>query len=504
MVRFRSPRGPLLWINNPEDLEVETRDGTLHLKNSKGSFGNLLVSIPFLLIGIAVISASFIYTVYEVYSQVTNDSVCDTRYFEEFEVGGGDIYCEDKQWDQITPIRSVEVADQHFKYTMYWDDGYSEDQEFRWSMDNEMLAIGLLNDYDGETSYECSLYKMESSLSQNWTVEELMVSGDYWYAMPGWCHDGATSTANLSYSPAVGPLFEGEVLYLVDGQYQDINAEKYTENSLEYINIYAPYDSGVIELLFPFIFGLIFGGIFLSVGDSRGTFLMLDGSSKTIRTRKVFGGTRLSGWTWSGIDFSTLKLRQYTKSVEHSSGGGDNGPVHHWTTYHKGIEVTLFDGRKPIEILFLEHGDQFSIYDSTIKNLCDSLGVELPEMIRQIEPSAVSRTSHENIRLKDFPVREWDSNNDAKVLVSWFNNESARSDNYSLSEALEATGMQGLNSTEDAQNLLDHLVELLRDESSDVGDNELPENDEMESDQTTAEHDGDTPPQTSNAFWNES
>ena len=101
-------------------------------------------------------------------------------------------------------------------------------------------------------------------------------------------------------------------------------------------------------------------------------------------------------------------------------------------------------------------------------------------------------------------MREWDSNNDAKVLVSWFNNESARSDNYSLSEALEATGMQGLNSTEDAQNLLDHLVELLRDESSDVGDNALPEYDEIESGQTTAEHDGDTPPQASNAFWNES
>ena len=505
MVRFRAPRGTLLWVNKPEDLDLELLDGTLHLKKSEGSFWSLLGSLPFLIIGFAVIGGSFIYTAYEAYSQFANDSVCDTRYYEEVELGGGEIYCEDTQWNQINSIDSVEVADQHFKYVTNWGDGNYEVQEFRWSVKNEMLAIGLVESYEGERYYQCSLYKMESSLSQNWTADELTVSGDYWYALPSWCRDGDTSSSNPSYSPAVEPLFGGELLYVVvDAGSHDLHAEKYTENTLEYITIYAPYNAGIIELMFPLIFGLIFGGIFLAVGDNRGMVLTLNGSEQTMRTRKAFGGTRLSGWTWTGIDFSSLKLKQHTKTVKHSSGGGENGPVRTWTTRHKGIEFIVLDGRKPVEVLFLEHGDQLSMYDSTIERICESLGVEVPEMVRLLEERPAPDMSLEKVRLTHFPVREWDSNNDARVLVSWFNNESSRTNNYSLQDALETSGIQRLDSTEDAQHLLDHLVDLLKKEATDVEADELSGHDGIESNETTAEHDGDGQAQASNPFWNDS
>ena len=420
-------------------------------------------------------------------------------------MGGGEIYCEDTQWNQINSIDSVEVADQHFKYVTNWGDGNYEAQEFRWSIQNDMLAIGLVEPYGGERYYQCSLYKMESSLSQNWTADELTVSGDYYYySLPSWCRDGDTSSSDPSYSPAVEPLFGGELLYVVvEAGKQDIYAEKYTENTLEYITISAPYNAGIIELMFPLIFGLIFGGIFVVVGDNRGMVLTLNGPEQTMRTRKAFGGTRLSGWTWTGIDFSSLKLKQHTKTVKHSSGGGEDGPVRTWTTRHKGIEVTVLDGRKPVEVLFLEHGDQLSMYDSTIERICESLGVEVPEMVRLLEEKPAPKISHENVQLTHFPVREWDSNNDARVLVSWFNNESSRTNNYSLQDALETSGIQHLNSTEDAQHLLDHLVDLLEKEASDVEVDELPEHDGIESVETPAEHDGDGQAQPSNPFWNE-
>jgi len=223
-----------------------------------------------------------------------------------------------------------------------------------------------------------------------------------------------------------------------------------------------------------------------------------------MRTRKAFGGTRLSGWTWTGIDFSSLKLKQYTKTVKHSSGGGEDGPVQTWTTRHKGIEVIVLDGRKPVEVLFLEHGDQLSMYDSTIERICESLGVEVPEMVRLIEERPAPDISLEKVRLTHFPVREWDSNNDARVLVSWFNNESSRTNNYSLQDALETSGIQRLDSTEDAQHLLDHLVDLLKKEATDVEADELSGHDGIESNETTAEHDGDGQAQASNPFWNDS
>ena len=144
-------------------------------------------------------------------------------------------------------------------------------EEFRWSEDNGILAIGRVDYYEEEdlTYYSCTLYKKESTLGQNWTIQELIVR-DYWYAMPGWCEGGTSSSENLTYASAEGPLFEGEYLYdLHDGDYGALSMMKYTPNSLEYRYVQVPYTEGAIEIILPAIFGVIFGSIFLSVGDAR-------------------------------------------------------------------------------------------------------------------------------------------------------------------------------------------------------------------------------------------
>lgn len=503
MVRFRAPRGTLLWIKDPDHLGMEKEGEFLLVRDENTSIGSILFSIPFFLVGFGVITASFIYAAYDAYSHLTDDSVCDTRYSMEFELGGGEIYCEGNEWNALTSIATVEIADEHFRYILSWEEGSSEQQEFRWVEVDGLLTIGLFQEYDGEGYYQCELYKRNSSLPQNWTGDDLVVRG-YWSSMPDWCHGGDASTDNISYLSAEGPLFDGERLYQVtDENFGDIGYQIYTTKSLEYNSLYLPYEPFFLEFLFPVLFGLVFGGIFLTVGDSRGIVLKLNASNRTMSIRKTFGGTRLSGWTWKEVDFSTLQMKQYQKSVEHSSGGGEDGPVHTWTTYHKGIEVAITAGGRTVDLLFLEHGENFNIYDISLKNFCDSLGVEMPEIEKKLRQKVSVKTSPEEVQLSDFPVAEWDSENDARHLLNWYDNHTSRPDSLTLGEALDLSGIEDFTSEQDAQRLLDYFIGILDDEMGDATGEESPPEGDNEADESAGSQDGDKQGGYSKAFWND-
>ena len=93
--------------------------------------------------------------------------------------------------------------------------------------------------------------------------------------------------------------------------------------------------------------------------------------------------------------------------------------------------------------------------------------------------SLVSRTDwesapHRGVRLDRFPVINWASDKDARHLVSWFNDVSSREYNHSLSEALKDSGVIKVRSKQDAQALLDYLVDLLDQDMGYVADEKVP------------------------------
>ena len=509
MIRFRAPGTPLLWLNSPEDLQLEKEGETLHLKNKSTSIGNALFHLPFFLVGLSIFVGTIILGTYWAYLGATTDSVCD-HYEDEVELRSGEIYCESNDsWGMSTSIKSVEVAEQHFKYTIAYDQDEPVIEEFRWSENNGILAIGLVGYYEEEdlTYYSCNLYKKESSLSENWTFQELVVS-DYWYSMPSWCREDTASTENVNYAPAEGPLFDGEDLYFVfDANYGDINIETYTITSLDHRHMHVPYSGDAIGPIIASIFGLFFGFVFLNAGDGRKMNLQLNPSAQTISVRKTFGGTRLSGWTWKNIDFNSLKMVRYEKTAHHQSGGGEDGPIRRWKTYHKGIEVSFFDGKKPVDVLFLEHGNNFQLFDSTLQNICDSLGVKVPEIQERIRPSMPSKDNYSSVKLQDFDVSSWDSKNDAMLLVGWHNNISSRDTDLTVEEVMDAAEIQTFDSKQDAQKFLDYLVSLLDEEMGDSMDEkaslETSSNEVDGGEENIGEQDGAPQSETIGAFWND-
>ena len=468
MVHFTAPSGTLRWVDKPDDLGFEISEDSIVVEDRKSSRMALFVAVPFTLLAIALFGSGIIWSGYEAYHLATSDSVCDARYFSEVELGGGEIYCLDKSGSSFQssyPINSVEIADQHFKYQV--EDEYSSSvQEFRWSEENDVLAIGSLQSDEFGDYYFCDLYVRGSSLEASWTSQDLILSGEYYSAMPKWCGEEATSTSELTYTPSSEPLFEGEKLYLVmDQNYGDIWILQHTNTSLENTVLVTPYSDGILGVILPLVFCSIFALIFGSIGDQRTTNIIFNSSEGFVRTRKTFRGTRLSGWTWTGIDFSTMQLKRYLREVHHSSGGGeDGGSTEYWTTTHKGIGVSFTTERAPLEVFFLEHGEHFEKYDSTIDFLCELLKIEIPEMMNLIRKTDWEPAPQRGISLDRFPVTKWDHDKDARHLVSWFNDVSSREYNHSLSEALKDSGVIKVTSKQDAQALLDYLVVLLDQE----------------------------------------
>ena len=477
MVRFTAPSGTLRWVKNPQDLGFEISEDSVVVEDKKTSRMAVFVAVPFLLLAVASIGTGLVWSGYEAYHLATSDSVCDARYFSEVELGGGEIYCLDKGESSLQstyPINSVEIADQHFKYQV--EDEYSSSvQEFRWSEANNVLAIGSLQSDEFGEYYSCDLYARESSLEASWTSRDLILSGEYYSALPRWCSEEATSTSDLTYTPLSEPLFAGEKLYLMmDQNYGDIWILQHTTTSLENTVLVTPYSDGILGVILPLVFCSIFALIFGSIGDQRTTNIIFNSSEGFVRTRQTFRVTRLSGWTWTGIDFSTMELKRCLREVHHSSGGGeDGGSTEYWTTNHKGIGVSFTTKSAPLEVFFLEHGEHFAKFDSTIKHLCELLKVEVPEMVSLVSRIDWESAPHRGVRLDRFPVMEWDSDKDARHLVSWFNDVSSREYNHSLSEALKDSGVIKVRSKQDAQALLDYLVDLLDQDMGYVADEKV-------------------------------
>ena len=75
-----------------------------------------------------------------------------------------------------------------------------------------------------------------------------------------------------------------------------------------------------------------------------------------------------------------------------------------------------------------------------------------------------------NVTLDDFPVNNWDSDNDGQEIVYWYNNNRMAEDEKSLEFFKLGSGVQSIHSRSQAQKLLDFTIHTLEQEGCTVWD----------------------------------
>lgn len=68
------------------------------------------------------------------------------------------------------------------------------------------------------------------------------------------------------------------------------------------------------------------------------------------------------------------------------------------------------------------------------------------------------------VTLADFPVGEWDSDNDAGEIVNWYNYNTIEGNEKTVAQFKSISGIKNINSNADAQKLLDSVIAKLEEE----------------------------------------
>lgn len=68
------------------------------------------------------------------------------------------------------------------------------------------------------------------------------------------------------------------------------------------------------------------------------------------------------------------------------------------------------------------------------------------------------------VTLADFPVDEWDSDNDAGEIVDWYNYNTIEGNEKTVAQFKSISGVKNINSNVDAQKLLDSVIGKLEEE----------------------------------------
>jgi hypothetical protein len=91
---------------------------------------------------------------------------------------------------------------------------------------------------------------------------------------------------------------------------------------------------------------------------------------------------------------------------------------------------------------------------------------ELAERKKEDESKIKSTTPvpKAEVDLADFPVDTWDSDNDGYEIIDWYNANRLATEEKSLEEFKLLSGIKRINSSRDAQKLLDTVIATLQDE----------------------------------------
>ena len=104
---------------------------------------------------------------------------------------------------------------------------------------------------------------------------------------------------------------------------------------------------------------------------------------------------------------------------------------------------------------------------------------EKPEIEPEIQVDSGDKIT---ATLEDFPVNNWDSNNDAQLIVDWYNERRGKWPEKSLNDFLTSCEISNFDSINDARQLLDYAIMLLN------ASDEMREWDSNQSDSSTMAH----------------
>ncbi|GIS44474.1 MAG: hypothetical protein Ct9H90mP16_15440 [Candidatus Poseidoniales archaeon] len=117
----------------------------------------------------------------------------------------------------------------------------------------------------------------------------------------------------------------------------------------------------------------------------------------------------------------------------------------------------------------------------TLDGLTDQETVE-PENREPKQESEADLDKKVTATLEDFPVDNWDSNNDAQLIVDWYNERRGKWPEKSLNDFLITCEIGNFDSINDARQLLDYAIMLLN------ASDEMREWDSNQSDSSTMAH----------------
>ena len=478
---------------------VSDQHGT-RFESASGSAGRVIAGVFFLVLASLPISLS-IYLLSgaeETYASEVLDECWE--YQVEIQVGANPLYCLETL--DYNTIISLEVSeDQHIREEIQdiEDDATTDVYTYRWEEVDSSIVYGFIS---GET-YDCSRFIPEFNLEENWTVESL--PGLHRFSYPLWCGDDYTDEEERTFEEGAHP-FDGVWMYDADDPYtmkEFLPRVKVEDNKFSYqlleskakvVSDRAEWDEAIpFEML---CCSLPLGLVLLFAADRRRKVFVIDRVNQRI-TRKRAGSLPSFSTTWSNVDFNSVQLVRRVRFIEHSSGGGEDGPERTWTTSHPGVNLALRMEQSIQTLFFFEDGDDVSVHENVLKDLMNAMGADLEEHADH----GVMLNIAESIRdPEDRPtlqylaesngVSKWDDDT-ANYIIGWYyESDPYRPRNYNDPEYMlephgdrpykemyirplyEGAGLTTVRSTKDAQRLLDHLL-ALRDEKRQEKENEI-------------------------------
>ena len=472
---------PILWVKNKRDSHrvVSDQHGT-RFESASGSAGRVIAGVFFLLLASLPISLS-IYLLSgaeETYASEVSDECWE--YQVEIQVGANPLYCLETL--DYSTIISLEVSeDQHIREEIQdiEDDATTYVDTYRWEEVDSSIVYGFISD----GRYNCFRVIPEFNLEENWTVESL--PGLYRFSYPLWCGDDYTDEESRTFEEGAHP-FDGVWMYDADDPYtmtEFLPRVKVEDNKFSYQLLESKAkvvsdraDSLDVDAipLGALCCCLPLGLVLLFAADRRRKVFVIDRPNQRI-SRKRAGSLPSFGTTWSRVDFNSVQLVRSVRIKKHTSGGGEDGPVKHWTTSHPGVNLVLRMEQSIQTLFFFEDGDDLSVHQNVLNDLMNVMGEDRPTLQYLAESNGVSK---------------WDDDT-ANFIIGWYyESDPYRPRNYSDPEYMlephgnrpykemyirplyEGAGLTTVRSTEDAQRLLDHVL-ALRDEKRQEKENEI-------------------------------
>ena len=371
---------PILWVPpQSEAFTVEVGEGVrvVRSRSVKSAIEGALLYVPFVFFLIVAV----VMVLSPVLDDMVNDQIsssdplnfCEYGYREAY-TGDGTLYCMDEMMSHTHALDSIEQGEEnHIRETFEGLETY----EYRWHEERGLVVLGFLD----EGWYDCVLFMPETALPELWSVSDLMVDDPESY-YPPWCGEEA-STAERNYTEGEDP-FDGTWLFVLGEENPEdvifrtkvVGLTSFYEEWMSPLWLSSDWgeDEGSGHLMGLIVVGPILLLMLFITGHRNQMVIFDTGENKLTRKRN---GKIPSPFkrVWRGLDLGRVRFDHHVRTREHSSGGGEDGPVQTWTTSHPGVDMMVPTDSGDIVAIFFEYGPVPHLHNSLILDLLDNLGV---------------------------------------------------------------------------------------------------------------------------------